>query len=420
MSLIRDLLSPYRGMPREIYVIFAARIINAMGSFVMPLMTIILTDRLGLSKETAGFYLSMNSLIYPLASIAGGKLADTIGRKRLIITFDLLAVMLYLSCGFMETSMNLIYMVLAASACLSVAGPAHDSLIADITTPENRAGAYALSYLGWNLGFAIGPMLGGFLYRRYLPLVFIGDAITAFIAVSLIFFFIKETIGRTKEELTDESRRLERSEEGSIFQVLRKRPVLLYLAVIAFGYHFAYSQWNFLMPMHSMQNFGDMGAQYFGWMASMNGLVVIIFTPILTKLSESLKGMRKMLYGILLYAIGFGMLGVLNTLYFFFLSVFIFTLGEILLAISVMPFIANHTPASHRGRMNSVMPTIMNLGYAIGPMLMGKILNYSTIENAWLLVGGVTSVSALAMFFLERYYDRTGAKMREESEFVEE
>lgn len=418
MSIIKDLLSPYRGMPKEIYVIFAARIINAMGSFVMPLMTIILTDRLGLSKETAGFYLSMNSLIYPLASLVGGKLADTIGRKRLIITFDLIAVILYFSCGFMDTSMNLIYMILAASACLSVAGPAHDSLIADITTPDNRAGAYALSYLGWNLGFAIGPMLGGFLYRKYLPLVFIGDAITAFIALSLIFFFIKETIGRTKEELTDESRRLERSEEGSIFQVLKKRPVLIYLAIIAFGYHFAYSQWNFLMPMHSMQNFGEMGAQYFGWMASMNGLVVIIFTPILTKLTERLRGMRKMLYGIMLYAIGFGMLGVLNSLYFFFLSVLIFTWGEILLAISVMPFIANHTPASHRGRMNSVMPTIMNLGYAMGPMLMGKILNYSTIENAWLLVGGVTSVSALAMFFLEKYYDRTEVKLKEESEAV--
>lgn len=408
MKRIRDLLSPYRGMPKEIYVIFISRIVNAMGCFVMPLMTIIMTDRIGLSMEATGFYLSLNSMIYPLASMIGGKLADSYGRKGLIIVFDTIAALLYMTCGFMEPSMSLIYVVLGASACMSIAGPAHDSLIADLTTPDNREGAYALSYMGWNLGFALGPTLGGFLYRRYLPLVFIGDALTALMSISLIFFFIKETIGRTREEITDESRKLERREEGSIISVLLRRPILLYFSLIAFGYHFAYSQWNYLMPMHSMQNFGQLGAQYFGWMASLNGLVVIIFTPILTKLTERTKGMRKMVFGILLYSAGFGMLGVLNLLPHFFLSVFIFTLGEILLSISVMPFIVNHTPASHRGRMNAVLPTIMGMGYAIGPMVMGKVLNHTTIESAWLLVGGIALVSALFMLLLERYDTRTG------------
>lgn len=393
-------------MPKEIYIIFISRIVNAMGCFVMPLMTIIMTDRIGLSMEATGFYLSLNSMIYPLASMIGGKLADSYGRKGLIIVFDTMAALLYITCGFMEPSMSLIYVVLGASACMSVAGPAHDSLIADLTTPDNRAGAYALSYMGWNLGFALGPTLGGFLYRRYLPLVFIGDALTALMSISLIFFFIKETIGRTKEEITDSSRKLERREEGSIISVLLRRPILLYFSLIAFGYHFAYSQWNYLMPMHSMQNFGELGAQYFGWMASLNGLVVIIFTPILTKLTEHTKGMRKMVFGILLYAGGFGMLGILNLLPHFFLSVFVFTLGEILLSISVMPFIANHTPASHRGRMNAILPTIMGLGYAIGPMVMGKILKHTTIESAWFLVGGIALVSALFMLLLEKYDTR--------------
>lgn len=418
MSRIKDLLSPYRGMPKEIYVIFISRIVNAMGCFVMPLMTIIMSDKIGLSNEATGFYLSLNSMIYPLASLLGGKLADSYGRKFLIIIFNTLAALLYLTCGFIEPSMSLIYVILAASACMSVAGPAHDSLIADLTTPENREGAYALSYLGWNFGFAVGPMLGGFLYRKYLPLVFIGDAITALLSISLIFFFVKETIGKTKEEITDESRKLERREQGSIISVLLRRPILLYFSIIAFGYHFAYSQWNFLMPIHSMQNFGSLGAQYFGWMASLNGLVVILFTPILTKVTEGMKGMRKMFFGILLYAVGFGMLGVLNTLEYFFLSVFIFTLGEILLSISVMPFIVNHTPASHRGRMNAILPTIMGAGYAIGPMTMGKILNYSSVESAWLIIGGLTTITAVFMLGLEKYDYRTNLKIEATEEAI--
>lgn len=419
MFRIKDLLSPYRGLQKEIYVIFVSRIVNAIGCFVMPLMTIIMTDKIGLSKEATGFYLSLNSMVFPLASMLGGKLADSIGRKYLIIIFDTLAALLYLSCGFVTPSMTLIYLILAASACMSVAGPAHDSLIADLTTPENRSGAYALSYLGWNMGYAIGPMLGGFLYRSYLPLVFIGDAFTAMLSISLIFFFVKETIGRTKEEISDESRRLERREEGSIISVLFRRPILIYFAIIAFGYNFTYSQWTFLIPIHSMQNFGSMGAQYFGWMASTNGLVVILFTPILTKVTEKMKGMRKMVYGIMFYAVGFGMLGVLNSLPYFFLSVFIFTLGEILLSISVTPFIVNHTPASHRGRMSAVLPTIMGMGYAIGPMTMGKILNHSSVESAWLILGGLTTVTAFLMFGLEKYDERVNVKAEETEKSLE-
>jgi MFS family permease len=413
MFRIKELFSPYKGLPKEIYVIFASRIVNAMGCFVMPLMTIIMTDKIGLSREDAGFYLSLNSLVFPIASMLGGKLADTIGRKFLIIIFDTLAALLYLTCGFMTPSMTLIYVILAASACMSVAGPAHDSLIADLTTPENREGAYALSYLGWNMGYAIGPMLGGFLYRAYLPLVFIGDAVTAMMSIGLIFFFIKETIGKTREDISDESRKLERREEGSIISVLLRRPILIYFSVIAFGYNFAYSQWHFLMPIHSMQNFGSIGAQYFGWMASLNGLVVILFTPILTKVTGRMKGMRKMVYGILFYAVGFGMLGILNSLPYFFLSVLIFTLGEILLSISVTPFIMNHTPVSHRGRMSAVLPTIMGMGYAIGPMAMGKILNYSSVESAWLIIGGLTTITAVLMLGLEKYDERTNISVEE-------
>ena len=39
----------YRGLPKEIYVLFAARIVNSLGAFVFPLLTLILTEKLGRS-----------------------------------------------------------------------------------------------------------------------------------------------------------------------------------------------------------------------------------------------------------------------------------------------------------------------------------------------------------------------------------
>ena len=400
------LLDPYKGLPKEIYIIFISRIINAAGCFVMPLLTLILTEKIGLSKEVSGMYISASGLLFIPAAMIGGKLTDIIGRKKVIIIFDILSAMLYITCGFMNPSINMIYVLMLASTSMVIAGPAHDALIADLTTPENRDGAYALSYMGWNIGFAVGPILGGLLYENHLPLIFIGDAITALISLSLIAIFIKDTLHLTKQDVTGKGRDLETREEGSIISVLLKRPILIYFALCTFGYNFVYSQWSFMMPIHSNQNFLNLGAKYYGLMAGFNGLVVMLFTPLVTRVSENTKHIRKMIYGGLLYAFGFGMLGILNTLPFFFVSVFIFTLGEIILAISITPFVANHTPMSHRGRMNAVLPIIFGMGYTLGPITMGKALGYISIESAWLILGMVAIVSSIFMYGLERYDEK--------------
>ncbi|MEG0772552.1 MFS transporter [Clostridium sp.] len=403
MKKLKQLFKPYKGLPREVYIIFLSKVINALGCFVMPLLTIILKDSIGLSDEMTGAYISASGFLYLPASIIGGKLADTIGRKKVIVVFDFLAAMLYIACSFMEPSINMVYTIMLAGACMVAAGPAHDSLMADITTHENREAAYSLSYMGWNLGFAIGPVVGGILYEKNMHLIFIGDAITALLSLALITFFIKETIHTTKEEIKDESRALERREEGSIFSVLRKRPILIYFALIIFWFNFSYSQWGFLMPIHVMDLYPDSKAKLFGILSGVNGVVVIVFTPLITFLLQKTKSIRKTVYGGLLYAIGFGMLGFFNALPHFFLSVLIFTLGEIVLAISTSPFIANHTPASHRGRMSSVLPIIFGMGHTLGPIGMGKILNFTSIEGGWMIVGIICIIASTVMLGLEAW-----------------
>lgn len=403
MHKIKQLFTPYKDLPKEVYIIFISRIVNALGCFVMPLLTFILTKNVGLSDDVAGIYMSVSALLQLPAAIIGGKLADTIGRRKVIIFTELMAAIIYFICGFIAPSMKLVYMIMFAGAAFNASIPAHDSLIADLTTPENRKGAYSLSYMGWNIGFAVGAFVAGILYKNHLPLIFIGDAITALISASLVMFFIKESIDKTKEEITDKNRVLEKREEGSTFSVLAKRKILVYFALVNFGLSFVYSQFGFMMPLHSDQNFLANGSVYYGMMASFNGIVVIIFTPIVTKLGSRTDNTKLIACGGLLYAVGFGMLGGLNTLMFFFVSVFIFTLGEILLSISISPFIANHTPASHRGRMSSALPIIYSTGYMLGPIGMGKFLKYNSIEHGWFFVGMIGLISTVFMYMLGKY-----------------
>jgi MFS family permease len=177
-----------------------------------------------------------------------------------------------------------------------------------------------------------------------------------------------------------------------------------------FGYNFTYSQWSFMLPMQTIEIFPGNGAQYFGLVAGFNGLIVMLFTPIVTKLAEKLSDLRRAVIGGILYAVGFGMLGVLNSLFFIFVWAFVFTLGEIILAISVTPFIANHTPASHRGRMSSIIPMLSGLGFTLGPLGMGKVLNYVSIDTGWIALGISTLLFTVLMKKLERFEKHEAAK----------
>ncbi|OGO78104.1 MAG: MFS transporter [Clostridiales bacterium GWB2_37_7] len=401
------------GLPKEVYVIFVSRIVNAIGSFVGPFLTLILTKKIGLSSDVAGFYMSAAGILYMPASIIGGKLADTLGRRKVIIIFDALAIMVYMISGFVQPSMTLVYLIMLAGTFMSTAGPAHDSLMADLTTPENRNGAYALSYMGWNLGFAVGPLLAGMLFENHLNLIFIGDALTALLSLILIIFFVRETIGNTKQDISDESRAMERSESGSIIGVLLRRPALLIFALVILGYNFTYAQWGFMMPMHSGQNFGVMGATYYGYMASFNGLVVIAFTPLITWIMRKIKHIKRIVFGGLLYAIGFGMLGLYNTLAAFFVSVFVFTIGEIVLSISTMPFIADNTPMSHRGRMSGVLGTMFGFGYIISPLIMGTVIKTTGLELGWIYLGIFVTIASTCMVFVEKAIKKQQAKQLE-------
>ena len=101
------------------------------------------------------------------------------------------------------------------------------------------------------------------------------------------------------------------------------------------------------------------------------------------------------------------MMGFISVELAFYISVVIFTLGEILEAISVMPFIMNHTPASHRGRMSSVLPMIMGAGYSIGPLIMGICLEKTGFDYSWKLVGLIVFIATVLMGFLEKHDNRS-------------
>ncbi|MGB6606187.1 MAG: MFS transporter [Atribacterota bacterium] len=396
------MLNHYTKLPKSIYILFFARMVNSMGAFVYPFLTIYLTKTLLMDEGEAGFIVMLAVTAHLPGLIVGGRLADWLGRKKILLLFQCLAAICLIPCAFLNNPFFIPRLLILSAFFLGAAQPASAAMTTDLTNPGNRKAAFSLLYLGGNIGFAVGPLIAGFLYNNYLMWIFLGDAATTFASLTLVYLFVKETL--PSREKIEESYQLEnnyeKAERGNLWQVLWRRPRLLLFTLISLIYSFVYAQTTFSIPIQVIELFGDKGPKIFGVIMTTNALVVSFLTIIVISLTHKIKPVLNVAIAGVLYAIGFGIIFFITGLPWLLLSTVIWSMGEILVTTNSNVYIANHTPMSHRGRFNAVIPVIMGAGFALGPLISGDYIRKYGIKNIWPAIFFLSIVAAVLMYFL--------------------
>ena len=397
------MLSAYRGLPKSIYIIFAVQIINRFGDFVVPFLTLYLTIKLGLSFATTGVIVMVASLLGIPGSILGGEFADKLGRKKAYVLAQTISALLLIPCAFLNNPSFIVLGILLSTFFNGAVRPAINSMIADILPPHKRQLGYSLSYLGINVGVAIGPIVAGFLFNHSLPLLFIGDAITSFIAVSLVIIHVDEVNSLASEVAVTAE---EKDEPGNFLEVISKRPKIIILLLISIIYSAVYIQHRFSLPIMLDNIFLAQGPEKFGILMSVNALTVLILTMWVTHITTRFKNLTNMVIAGVLYGIGFGMVGQISTFYMFMISTVLWTLGEILMATNFGVYIANHSPRNYRARFSALTGLNKAIGGALGTSLMGIYIGLNGINAVWKLTFALSCIAAILMFLLSVYSSR--------------
>ena len=385
-------LEQYKNLSREIYVLFFGRIVTSMGSLVWPIMTLILKNKLGYNATTiATITLAMSILQFPMM-LLGGKLADTMNRKKIIVCCDMVTVISYIICGLLPLSGHSIALIYLAGVFATIEGPSYDALVADLSDSESREKAYSLQYLGMNLGLVLSPTLAGFLFENYLGLSFIIEGLATFSSTLLIILFIKQ-LHVEKEKVSEYEKK---RENENIFQILSERkPIMIYALMVGVG-GLVYAQFNYLLPLNMEALYGAKGAAIFGMLTSTNALVVILATPVITTFLGKITDVRKILIGEALIIGGlFGYKFVQGVMPLYFLLMVIFTVGEVFNTLGNQPYMTRRMPSTHWGRINSFIYAISGAFSSIGNVLVGKVIDSKGFGSAWVLVGvfGIVTIA---------------------------
>ncbi len=400
-----SIFSIYSGFPRTIYILFVCRLINAMGYFVFPFLTLFLTRNLSLSADKVGLYLMCVEIGRIIGALFGGRFTDIFGRKRALISFQFAIAVFLFPCAFLGDSLIIPKLLTIAAFFNGATRPVYDAIMVDMSTPKNRKEIFSFIYLGLNLGFGIGSLIAGFLYTRYIKFLFLGNVVIILFVCLFIYINIAETLPYKVQAKNDNDKLVQKQ---SLLKILLQKPVVLYFSLVSILFYLAHSQFFFSLPLQINDLFGQIGPRYFGMVMSFNCFIVVFMTMPVTLVSRQNRPILNVTFSGIFFAIGLGMLYWIYQFSWILVSTFIWTIGEILIRTNAGVYIANHSPATHRGRFNSLVTISASISRIIGPPMLGLVITNLGIRQVWVLIFFISLIATVLMYLV--YLAERGSK----------
>ena len=390
----------YQDLPKNIYFIALARLILGLGNFIIPFMVLLLTQKLGYSATIAGSLAMGVTGIFLLGNLVGGILSDSLGHKQIMVAGELIGALFLILCGFYADDPIIVPALLFASYFFfGTALPASNALVADLSTPNNRDAVMSLSYLAFNLGSAIGPVLAGYLFWNYTQWIFWGNGVAALVGILVVMFYVSSKI----DTPSNEAATLENAVKGSVWSVLKERPRLIIFMLLCAFLWFSVNQMTMTSPLYLNHIFASHGPVLFGQLMTYACVLVVIITPILMRLTSNKTEIMSLAYAGTLFVLGYLLVMLNPTIPIHFFAWFFLAAAEVLLLTKEGVYLANQSPSSHRGRIQGISTTIRNIIVMPSFVLIGFSIDHHGYLNTWLLIIIVTLFSVLGLLKMNHH-----------------
>ena len=377
--------------PRAFWWVWWGTLINRLGGFVVPLLTIYMTTVRGESVASAGAVVSCFGAGQIVASLVGGQMTDRMGRRAtmLISMFGGAVAMVLL--GQARTIPEISLMVGVVGFVGELYRPAVAAFIADVIPPEQRLHAYGLLYWAVNVGFAFASAIGGLIAKLDFSILFYVDAATMAVFGVIIAIAVPET--RPGAGIaTISGNQLPSASKARARSLLRDHVFLAFVGICLLLVILPLQSGAVLAAHMTWQGFSPAA---YGMVMAVNGILIIVLQPVITGWVAKLDPMHVMAasalgYGVGLYLHDFASVAIAHAG-----ATAVWTLAEVFESPTRSALVAHMAPPEARGRYQGMLAMTWGVGQLVGPRAGTWLWQHRSPDTLWsacLLLGAVTAL----------------------------
>jgi MFS transporter, DHA1 family, multidrug resistance protein B len=383
-------LAGNRTLKVRITVSFVNRLLDSM---VTSFMAVYLAFTFG--AATAGALLFTVVCLGVIAMLIGGHVSEKYGRRRTLMlaeigVFATFALMAVAHSNWLSSPLLVYLGYLLNRFAASMALPASEALIVDVTTPETRKEVYTVNYWAVNLGLALGALLGAWLYDGHFGLMLGGAAVcTSGIVLTTVFL-----IGEIRPPDTDRAKpdRSVLHEFVSGYRlVLRDGRFMRLMTAAALTLAIEFQLINYVgvrlaedLPAQDLASFNGLtvhvnGVQMLGVLRAENTALVVLLALFSRRLFRRLSDRTGLYLGIALFTGGYMVLAVSNSGWVLMVAGMVYTVGELMNVPVKQALLADMVPDTARPRYMAVY----NLNIRVAQMIAAAFVALGTLVPPW-------------------------------------
>jgi len=381
-------------------ILFSVVLIDMVGfGIIIPILPF-LSPQLGADKFDIALIIVTYAACAGVCGPFWGRLSDRIGRKPVLMICMAGTALAYVFLGLASE----LWMIFAARAFAGLmAGNigVASAMMADITSPENRARGMGLIGAAFGLGLVLGPMLGGLLSGDdgsfLLPCMLAGAVSVLALIAAAVFL---------DESLSSERRLANREQQEGprlgTWQMLKQTGNRL-LALQYLLHNSGVSAVTYLVPLW----LGDLlgwGAREVGIVFGIQGAIMAVVQGVMMGLLVRVLGEFRFLRWVIAMFCGGLVMAVFASGMVQMLAAAFTTMTGATLCMPLLNAITSHrTPMALRGRMLGTTASSAAWGRVVGPLVAGMNLALFGYEVAWAVAAAVIALYLCwAVFVLKR------------------
>ncbi|GIN69986.1 tetracycline resistance MFS efflux pump [Bacillus sp. J14TS2] len=367
-------------------ILFAVMFFVMVGfGIIIPVLPFY-AEELGATPTQLGLLMAVYSLMQLLFSPIWGRVSDRIGRKPvMLIGIFGLAISFFLMAS--ASSLGMLFAARIIGGLLSSANmPTVTAYVADITSPEDRGKGMGVVGASVGLGFILGPAIGGIFSESNLSTPFLLSGISSLITFLLVLFILRESLPADK-------RGTGTGKKESMFKALQGPISILFILQLFVSLSMAGLEATFAYFAAKRAGLGTVQLGYLFMIMGFAG--ALVQGGLVGRLTKKYGEGAVIQLGIIISAIGFGLILLIDSFATAAIYLTIFGIGNGVIRPSVSALLTKTSTTGH-GNTTGLLSSFDSIGRIVGPPLGGWL--FKTATGLPYISGFILSIIALVLY----------------------